>query len=347
MKRISTLQLAISFVGLFLGAGFVSGQELWQFFACFGPAGFAGFLISVCLALLVDYALLQLSKKTGCTGIGQLIMPGEHRLGRGIIDAMQCLLLFGVLVIMIAGATALLQDLTGLSAPICGALFTLILFPAALFELRGIVTTFSVLVPVTGITAVILGITVLIRQDFQLASAAGSTSVLMPNWWVGGITYAAYNLFGNIAILVPFAELIPDRKTMRRGLGLGACFLILLTFSILASLMAVPSSGNAELPTAALAAQLHPMLGIVYHLLMGMGMFSAALATIIALVNQILLIRPSLQRKRRFSLALCCLIAYLLSLAGFGNLVSIIYPVFGYLSIPFLFLLVRNWIKHR
>ena len=69
MKRISSLQLAVSFVGLFLGAGFVSGQELWQFFACFGPAGFFGFLISVFLALVIDVSLLQLSKKTGRTGI--------------------------------------------------------------------------------------------------------------------------------------------------------------------------------------------------------------------------------------------------------------------------------------
>ena len=58
MKRITTLQLALSFVGVFLGAGFVSGQELWQFFACFGPAGLLGFLLSAGLFLLVDLALL-------------------------------------------------------------------------------------------------------------------------------------------------------------------------------------------------------------------------------------------------------------------------------------------------
>ena len=347
MKRISTFQLAISFVGLFLGAGFVSGQELWQFFACFGSAGFLGFLISVSLALLVDYALLQLSQKTGCTAIGQLILPNAGGWSRRLIDTMQCLLLFGVIVIMVAGASALLQDLTGLSAAVCGLLFLLVLLPAALFELRGIVTAFSVLVPITGATAVILGIGILFRENFQLAPAAGSSSLLTPNWWISGITYASYNLFGTIAILVPFAALIPDAKTMRRGLGLGALFLLLLTFSILASLIAVPESGLAELPTAALAAQLHPALGLVYNLLMGMGMFSAALATVIALLTQTGLICPVIRRKRRSFLVLLCLAAYLLSLVGFGNLVGLIYPLFGYISIPFLFLLVRNWRRTR
>ena len=46
MKKISWVQLCFTFVGVFLGAGFVSGQELWKFFACFGAAGLAGFLVS-------------------------------------------------------------------------------------------------------------------------------------------------------------------------------------------------------------------------------------------------------------------------------------------------------------
>ena len=44
MKQLSAIQLAVSYTGVFLGAGFVSGQELWQFFSCFGPIGLLGFL---------------------------------------------------------------------------------------------------------------------------------------------------------------------------------------------------------------------------------------------------------------------------------------------------------------
>ena len=44
MDQMSARQLALSYTGMFLGAGFVSGQELWQFFACFGPIGLLGFV---------------------------------------------------------------------------------------------------------------------------------------------------------------------------------------------------------------------------------------------------------------------------------------------------------------
>ena len=347
MKRVSTVQLAFSFVGVFLGAGFVSGQELWQFFACFGPLGFLGFFLATGLCLLVVYALLRLAQKTHCANVGALIQPADLPWLRKLVDLLQCLLLFGIVVIMIAGATALLQSLTGLPAPICGILFSLVLLPAALFEVRGIVTAFSVLVPVTAVAAVILGVTILFRQNFQLAPATGTVSSLLPNWWISGITYAAYNLFGALGMLVPFAALVRDRQTIRRGLSLGAVLFLILTFGILASLMAVPGSGSEELPTAALARQLHPIFGTVYDMLMALGMFSAALASLIALVQQAGFHWPVLQRRRRSFLVLFLAAAYGLSLAGFGNLISIVYPIFGYVGIPLLILLVRNWIKSR
>jgi len=161
MKRTSTFKLAVAFIGVFLGAGFVSGQELWQFFACFGIWGFPGFLVSVFLMFLVDYALLHAAGRLRTTDIGKLILPGDHPKLCALIDAMQCLLLFGILVIMVAGASTLLKDMTGLHPAICGVLFVLVVLLAAMFELRGVITVFSVLVPVTCALAVMLGIAIL------------------------------------------------------------------------------------------------------------------------------------------------------------------------------------------
>jgi|GEM_PF-4829672 len=41
-QKIGTLRLALTFAGCFLGAGYVSGQELWQYFGAFGARGFWG-----------------------------------------------------------------------------------------------------------------------------------------------------------------------------------------------------------------------------------------------------------------------------------------------------------------
>ena len=46
MKEIKIIPLATAYAGCFLGAGFVSGQELWQFFGEFGVKGYVGLLIA-------------------------------------------------------------------------------------------------------------------------------------------------------------------------------------------------------------------------------------------------------------------------------------------------------------
>ena len=46
-RKESALRLGFTFAGCYLGAGYVSGQELWQFFGCFGWQGIAGLLLAV------------------------------------------------------------------------------------------------------------------------------------------------------------------------------------------------------------------------------------------------------------------------------------------------------------
>ena len=47
MKPISARQIAVVFTGSFLGAGFLSGQELLQFFGVFGGFGLVGMALAI------------------------------------------------------------------------------------------------------------------------------------------------------------------------------------------------------------------------------------------------------------------------------------------------------------
>ena len=347
MEKITARQLAMAYTGVFLGAGFVSGQELWQFFACFGPIGLLGFWGTAALFFYVNYANLRLIQVTGVEDMGRLMTWGKVNLLRSVVTFLQCLLLFGVTIIMIAGAASLLNQLLGIPPWIAGLGFTVLVSLIALLGLQGLVVVFSMLVPATTVVAVILAAAALIRGDFQFAAPNGGVSPLMPNWVVGFVTYAAYNLFGTISVLVPTAKLMEGEKTVRRGLGLGSGLLILLAWSIIAAMAVFPAVGLAELPMARLAGDLHPVLEAGYGILMGMGMFSACLAAITAVVNQIALRwRKAAVHHKPFTTILL-LAAYGLSLLGFGNLIGVVYPVFGYASIPFLICLVRNWRKVR
>ena len=347
MNTFSARKLAITYVGVFLGAGFVSGQELWQFFACFGPAGFAGFLFSSAIFFIINYILLDLVRATGDQRLSHLLTRGNHTWIKTLVDILQYLFLFGIVVIMIAGAASLIRQFVPLPVPVAGAAFSLLVLLVSLLGLQGLVATFSLLVPVTTALAVILGLAVSFAGGFRFSPAAGSVSPLLPAWWVGSLTYAAYNLFGTVGILIPFAPLLPDRNTLRRGLGWGTGLLALLAGGILSALMVRPDAGSADLPMAILAGQLHPALGVAYGLLMGLGMFAAALGSLVALINQMMLRWPALGSQKTTVLSSLIIAAFLLSLMGFVGLIGVVYPLFGYVSIPFFFRLLLNWRQAR
>ena len=60
MKQIKTFSLAFTYVGCFLGAGFISGQELWQFFGAFGNWGYVGFVLAALRWLLLGWLAADL-----------------------------------------------------------------------------------------------------------------------------------------------------------------------------------------------------------------------------------------------------------------------------------------------
>ena len=65
MKEIKTWSLAFTYVGCFLGAGFISGQELWQFFGSFGGGGLLGVLAALALLAVFGLALMYIISRTG------------------------------------------------------------------------------------------------------------------------------------------------------------------------------------------------------------------------------------------------------------------------------------------
>ena len=347
MKQLSSFQLSLTFVGVFLGAGFVSGQEIWQFFACFGPFGFLAFAVAIALFYLVHSTLIRLVWATKEESIGHLLTPDGQPVLRAVVNAMQYLFLFGVVVIMTAGAAAILTELLGLDTILSSVLVTLAVLLLALLGLQGLVTAFSLLVPVIAVGAVVIALCVLVKHGGTPAPAVGSVSRLLPNWGVSALTYTAYNLLGTVTIMVPFAPFIRDEKTLRRGLGGGAALLTAMAWSMIAALIVLPAAGGFELPMNVLAAEIHPVLAFSYGILMLLAMIVSALGCLVALQAQLELEWRKLAAHHRLSLTVTLVVSCIASLLGFGTLIGVVYPVFGYASIPFFVYLLVRWRREK
>ena len=113
-QKIGTLRLALTFAGCFLGAGYVSGQELWQYFGAFGARGLLGLVLAIVLLGGTGVLLLRLSARTGIEAMDALIVRADIPWLRTAVGVLTAALLFGVVCIMAAGIGALGNQMLGL-----------------------------------------------------------------------------------------------------------------------------------------------------------------------------------------------------------------------------------------
>lgn len=353
MKNLSTWRLALVYAGCFLGAGYVSGQEMWQFFGTFGVGGLWGLILCTLLQGLFCIILLSLVRRGGVREIEQVVVRRERKRLRTAIGGAQLLLLFGVTVIMSAGAGALTSQMLGRGAGWASLFFCVAVAWLALRGMRGLVTVFSAIVPllVTATLAVAAWAALYFRLDSlslpQTTHGAGSP--LLSHWAVAAVSFVSYNLFGSIAILVPMAQAVPNARTARHGAVIGSLFLLVVACAILLSLFLCPETVTQELPMLALAQRLSPALGWVYAALLLAAMFGTALSCTVAAQGYLAEKFPACARRPAATVLPFAALAFVGGLFGFGDLIGWIYPMFGYLGFAVLISVVlhERHVRHR
>ncbi|HBT19894.1 MAG TPA: hypothetical protein DEA47_00745 [Peptococcaceae bacterium] len=113
-KRLSIFTVAAVYVSTVVGAGFASGQEVLQFFGCFGLAGFAGIAISTALFIFFGMLIMDLGHKLKAKSFLPVVkQAGGGKWFSGIIYIIITFFLFRVVVIMDAGVGAIFTEQSG------------------------------------------------------------------------------------------------------------------------------------------------------------------------------------------------------------------------------------------
>lgn len=347
MNEMKTLPLAFTYVGVFLGAGFVSGPELWQFFGAFGNWGYVGFLLAAVLFTLFGILLVRLTQVAHTDEMDRLLVPWNIPWLRAASGIVAAAFLFGVVVIMAAGSGALLEQMTGLPTWIGNALFMLAVALVALLGVTGMVSAFSALIPVLVLATLAFAAAACIKfgtgNIFRLENV--NTNPLMPTWLVASLTFVAYNLLGGIGIMAPIGKLVKKRSVIYWGITLAGVMLTVVAASILFSMAVYPAAIEAELPMVAVATAISPMLGTVYGIVLLLSMFCNALASLVAMLTYMEQKQAVFRKHKKLTLAAAAVLSWIGSLAGFGDLISVIFPVFGYLSVVFLVCMMVHFIQ--
>lgn len=111
-----SLQIAGAYVGIIVGAGFASGQEILQFFTSFGLLGIIGGVIATFFFAFLGMQLTQLGSKLQTDSHKAVIYHICGRYLGVVVDIIITFFLFGVTVVMMAGSGSIFEQQFGLPA---------------------------------------------------------------------------------------------------------------------------------------------------------------------------------------------------------------------------------------
>ncbi len=348
MKRNGIFSVSVTYVGCFLGAGFVSGQELWQFFGVHGKWGFFGLGISILLFFLAGYLVLRFAADSEIDSMDRLVVWFPCRPLRVIISAFEVVFLFMIYLLMSASIGSLLEQILGLPTMLGSAVCCLAVALLSLLRIEGIVRFFSGLVPTLVLFTVIVSVLVLVWGDALSLDAVEIGGLLGNHFALDAVTYVTYNIFCAVPILVLLGGGVRSRRSVSGGIFLGCVYLLLLMGGILLAMMTDRAATLTALPMVELAFSISRPIGIAYTVLLALSIIGAALSSLCA-VNAYFSQHTRVgARYPALSAFGTSILAFAGSIFGFKELVGVVYPICGYVGIlPLLMITVHAFLFYR
>jgi len=340
-KPRNILKIAGVYVASTIGAAFASGQEIIKFFTRFDLKGYPGVVAAGILFSIVAIASLDIVYLYKVNSSRELLsIIGGRYLGI-ILEIISLIYTFCVYILMIAGAAALWQRLTGLPSYSGIIILTLLCTVLICFDIKGVLAAGEVLSPVMIAGMLYIGIRIIIQSQPVFAAAANN----MPEglWLVYAVLYVCYNSILNILVMGSLRPWLTTRKTAYiSGIAGGTALLAAMYVLNNALFINYGVIRHSELPMVDLSALAGKWSFIFYSLILAFALFTTAISSGYCCTERL----EQITKKPRWVLNIC--IGFLvipMAKQGFSKMVGRIYPLFGWIGSILFILLVFQWMK--
>ncbi len=360
-------QIAAVFIGTIVGAGLASGKEITQFFTSYGYKSFFGILICGAIYILICSMFVKLSTKYNLKSYDELIKLVSPGFLGEITDIFTSFFLVSGAAIILAGSGALLNQYFGLSkwfGIIIMALFALFVL---MKDTDGLIGINSIIVPsLIIVIATIFTLYILFAKDYISINHLKSIPYNKNNWFLSTILYSGFNILCCSGVLVPLANEFKRNLTLIWGIILGSLGLTLLCGAINLMLMLnVPYIYSYEIPLLYISHRFGNIIQIMLLCIIWFEMFSTVVSDVYSVSKMLQNLSERNKIKMKFcntnslwnniisrltykkSVLLILFIAIPISQIGFSNLIRVLYPSFGVISIIFIFQCSLFYIKEK
>ena len=346
-----TFKVALALVGLTVGAGFASGQEVIQYFLSFGYWGIVGAAIAGITIAVFSGWVYQLGSYYLADDHSAVFKSVSRPWIAKYMDITTMFTLFCIGFVMVAGAGANLEQQFGLPTWVGSAIMVVLLLLSGLLDVDKLTSVISFITPLLIIcllAAFVITLTDMpdnVGQINEIAQTNPHASGTFDNWLITALNYATLVMIMDTSMMLVFAGSHMNPAQAGKGGLLGgimfAVLLLILTFVLFMNMEHVMGS---DLPLLKVFDNMHPTVGVFVSIVIYLMIYNTAVGLFYALSRRLSHDKPG---KFRPYYAVVVLIGFALSFIGFADLVGWVYPVLGYLGLVLAIVMGVAWFRDR
>ena len=342
------LSAAFAYVGVIVGAGLASGQDLLQYFLAYGAIGLIGIAALGVLNVIFGAVALQLGSYYRSDNHDEVFERIAHPALRRLIDVVLVFSAFTMGFVMLAGAGANLEQQFGLPSWMGGALCAVLVVLTAFLNFDRIMNVIGVFTPIIMVAIAVLMIYSLVTPHASVAeldAAARNVTPALPNLVFSTLNYFALCVVGGIAMaFVLGGSILRIGEARRAGHIGGVLIALVLGADAVALYLNVDRIWNFDVPALEIARSVHPAFAFGYTLVIFALIYNTAFSLFYSTAR-----RFSGGSTARLRIVLIAVVAagYAASFMGFKKLIGVMYPIIGWLGVALLVVLAVGWLRER
>ena len=349
-ELVSTVKYSGAFAAWVIGSGFATGQEILQFFSSYSYKSIA--VLAVNLIGFAVVGIVMLTKGFDNREVTDF-RHYEYYCGKKIGKIYSFIIpvaLIMVMSVLISAAGATLEQYYSVNRFVGTAVMSALILAVYLLGFEKLVKVVSGVGIFVIIFVIFVGLYTTVRDFSNFSEIGNYTEKLSefqtaPHWTLSSVLYLSLNFLSGSNYYTTLGRHAESRRSARLGAAIGSMALVisiaLINFSILFNAKDIIS---VSVPTLFLAKKISDIFGGVFSVVLILGIFSACTTTVWSFCSGFF--RNDVKKNRIFSAATVFACMFL-GFVPFGNLVSVVYPMIGYMGLFFIGAVIYKGISEK
>lgn len=322
--------VAFAFVGVVVGAGFATGQEIFQFFTSNSKFSVFGVFITGFIITIGGVFVLNTGYRLRSHNHTEPIKFYLPRTIAAIFDIILTLFLLALAMIMTAGGVSTLHESFGIPYAISSLILVLIILATLFLKFDRLITVLGMVTPFLVIIVTIIAIYYFTTGSFDFNSAdqyANNDNRTDKWWWFDAINYGSLQIAAAFSFLsVMGGRLKYEKSTIYGGILGGAIVTFLLLMLNLGMVTEFTNITDVALPSLLLANHISPIIGTFMAIIMILVIYNTVVGLMYAFASRF---TEPYQRNYYILIIIMAIVTFATTFIGFIELIGKVFPVMG------------------